>query len=130
MKITYTFCDETIEIEVTDNWGHVVVDLNRHDYNINHKETRRHISLDAFESEPIEFSDKQDLIAEFIEGETLEERLPMAIAQLEPQQQELIHKVFFKGRKKSDIAAEEGVSPAAITDRLSKIYRKLKKFLS
>lgn len=52
------------------------------------------------------------------------EILPDAIASLEPQQRELVKKVFFDGKKKKDIA-EEGVSPAAISDRLNKIYKKI-----
>ena len=47
MKIKYQFATETVEIEVADDWGNLVIDLNRQEYNIDHKETRRHISLDA-----------------------------------------------------------------------------------
>ena len=47
MKIKYEFATETVEIEVTDDWGAIVVDLDRQDYNTDHKETRRHCSLEA-----------------------------------------------------------------------------------
>ena len=48
MKIKYEFATETVEIEVTDDWGAIVVDLDRQDYNTDHKETRRHCSLEAY----------------------------------------------------------------------------------
>lgn len=47
MKIKYEFATETVEIEVTDAWGATIVDLERQEYNIDNKETRRHCSMDA-----------------------------------------------------------------------------------
>lgn len=44
MKIKYEFATETVEIEVTDAWGATIVDLDRQEYNIDNKETRRHCS--------------------------------------------------------------------------------------
>lgn len=51
MKIKYQFATETVEIEVSDDWGNLVIDLDRQEYNNDHKETRRHVSLDAAEFE-------------------------------------------------------------------------------
>ena len=48
MKIKYEFVTGAVEVEVTDDWGTILVDLDRQEYNINHKETRRHCSLDAY----------------------------------------------------------------------------------
>ncbi|MBQ8837185.1 MAG: sigma-70 family RNA polymerase sigma factor [Clostridia bacterium] len=129
MKITYIFSNETIEIEVPDTWGHIIVEFDRNEYNLHHKETRRHISLDAFESEPMEFKDPDNPIDAMFEEESLLDRLPAAIAKLDPEQQWLIHEIFFKGRKKSDVAAEMGINPAAVSGRLSTIYKKIKLFL-
>lgn len=36
MKIKYQFATETVEIEVSENWGNVIVDLDRQEYNNNH----------------------------------------------------------------------------------------------
>ena len=47
MKIKYEFANETVTIEVEDQWATVLVDLDREEYNDNHRETRRHCSLDA-----------------------------------------------------------------------------------
>jgi hypothetical protein len=37
MKIEYKFADETMEIEVSDEWGSILIDLDRQEYNNNHK---------------------------------------------------------------------------------------------
>lgn len=58
------------------------------------------------------------------------ENLFQAIEKLQPQQQELIQKKFFKNRTNVDIAAEEGVTEAAIRNRLTKIYRRLEKLIA
>ncbi len=71
-----------------------------------------------------------------IEGITQQEHQEMlvklkdAIESLQPQQKDLIHKVFFEGRTCTSIAAEDGVSKAAISNRLKKIYAALGKKLT
>lgn len=47
MKIKYEFANEAIEIEVEEKWATIILDLDREEYNGNHRETRRHCSLDA-----------------------------------------------------------------------------------
>lgn len=54
-------------------------------------------------------------------------RLKAAIQTLQPQQIALIQKVFYENRTNVDIAAEEGVTEAAIRNRLKKIYTNLAK---
>ncbi len=58
------------------------------------------------------------------------ERLRAAIQTLQPQQIDLIYKSFYAKRTNVDIAAEEGVTEAAIRKRLKKIYASLYKKLA
>ena len=44
MKIKYEFANEVIEIEVSDEWGMVILEMDRLDYNNDKKETRRHLA--------------------------------------------------------------------------------------
>lgn len=53
--------------------------------------------------------------------------LKAAIQTLQSQQISLIQKVFYENRTNVDIAAEEGVTEAAIRNRLKKIYANLAK---
>ena len=81
MKIKYEFATETVEIEVDEDVGNFIVDLNRKEYNINHKETRRHCSLEAFnlddellpsdenvEAEAITKADKTEVFIRQLQG--------------------------------------------------------------
>ena len=128
MKIRYQFATETVEVEVSEELGNIIVDLNRQEYNNHHKETRRHCSLDAFNLDGALFPSEEDIEAEVVAKDQYN-RLYAAIALLEPQQKELVRQVFFEDRKIVDIAAEEGVSEAAIRNRLKKITQHLKKIL-
>ena len=128
MKIKYAFADETVEIEVSEEWGNILIDLDRQEYNNDHAETRRHCSLEAFNLDDALFPDDVDVEREVLEG--LDNKaLYAAIAQLQPQQQELVKRVYFRGEKLADIAREEGVSKTAITNRMKKITSALKKIL-
>ena len=103
-------------------------DFNNPTFNNNQTETRRHVSLDALDPEDKHIADDTDLLKDLIGSED-KEKLYAAIKKLQPQQIELLVRVYFKGEKQKDIANEEGVSNMAITNRLKKIYGKLKKIL-
>lgn len=129
MKIKYEFADETVEIEVTDEWGSILIDLDRQEYNNNQTQTRRHCSLDALNLDETLLPSDEDVLGDVITAEE-NERLQWAIGQLKPHQQDLVRRVHFKGEKLIDIAREQGVTRAALSIRMKVIYANLKKFLS
>ena len=129
MNIQYEFADETVEIEVSNEWGEILIDLDRQEYNNDHKETRRHASLDAFDLDGTLFASDADVETEALNGIEIE-RLHAAIEELQPQQRELFRRVNLGGEKPADIAREEGVSKVAITNRMTKIFAALKKNLN
>lgn len=55
------------------------------------------------------------------------EKLKVALSQLTDKQKDTVVKKFYRGMTNVDIAAEEGVTEAAIRNRLTKIYQALKK---
>lgn len=55
------------------------------------------------------------------------EQLLKFISRLQPQQIELIYKVYYDQKTVTEIAAEEKVSRAAIYNRLKKIFERIKK---
>jgi len=127
MKIRYAFVTgEVTEIETNDTIGEVILDIERQTYNSNQRETRRHKSLNWLEELGLEFEDNTD-ISEMAEKNQDIEALYQTIAKLLPQQKELLYKVFFEDKSVESIAREEGVSGQAISNRLSKIYKKFKK---
>ena len=46
MKYKYEFANENKTIEISEEWISVLEELDRLEYNNNHAETRRHVSLD------------------------------------------------------------------------------------
>lgn len=58
------------------------------------------------------------------------DKLTKAMESLLPQQKELFKKVYLEKRSNTDIAAEEGVTEAAIRGRLKKLHERLRKILS
>ena len=130
MKISYEFVTgEISEIEVDDSLGEMLLDFDRQQYNNDQKETRRHVSLDGMDYEGELFASADDTESEAERQEDMA-RLFSAMEALSPAQRELVKKVYFEGRKITDIAREEGVSEAAIRNRLKKIHLRLKKFLT
>lgn len=119
---------EVTEVEVTEEWASIIENLDREEYNCNHRETRRHCSLDAYNLDDALIPSGENVESEVVRLME-EERLFAALAILEPRQQSLVRRVYMKGEKIVAIAAEEGVSEAAIRDRLKTIYGRLKKYL-
>ena len=116
------------EITVTEAKGKEIIELNRIEYNDNHRETRRHVSLEAYDPYGALVKDDADLLQEVINKEEMDQ-LHQSVSQLTPAQRKLLMKKFWDGMKQIDIAKEEGVSKMAITKRLQTIKRRLKKIL-
>lgn len=130
MKITYEFLNgDVIEVDVPDEIGEVSIEIDRDIYNSNRKETRRHNSINSMEEKGLQFQDESlNLETSLLEKEVTE-NLGDALKELLPQQRDLVHKVFYEELSIVEIARREGVSEAAIRNRLKKIYKKLEKIL-
>ena len=116
------------EITVTEAKGKEIIELNRIEYNDNHRETRRHVSLEAYDPYGALVKDDADPLQEVINKEEMDQ-LHQSISQLTPAQQKLLMNKFWDGMKQIDIAKDEGVSKMPITKRLQTIKRRLKKIL-
>lgn len=130
MKITYKFVTgEVAEVEVSEEIGAVIVDLDRLEYNNDHKETRRHYSLEGKVYEGMDYAVEDSGLEALFAGPTDEERLHTAIRQLSPDQQEMVRAIFFENVSVNDYAARMGVTQSAISHRLQTVKKKLKKLL-
>lgn len=99
MKIQYKFVTETVTIEVDDRWGELLVDLNRQEYNNDHKETRRHSSMDALAEQGVLFAAEQDALAALFQESSRTDMLREAIKTLKPAQQRLVQAVYYDGSR-------------------------------
>lgn len=129
MKIEYKFVTGTVEVEVPDAWGTILVDLDRQVYNINHKETRRHCSLDAYNQDDALLPSDEDIVRDILAAED-NQRLFEAIAHLDAEQQELVRAIFFRKMSVSEYAKCCGITQPAASQRKKAVLKKLKEFLS
>ena len=106
--------------------GGMLLDLDRQQYNNDQKETRRHFSLDGMDYEGEIFASAEDTEREAVRREEMA-RLYSAMEALSPSQRELVEKVYFEGRKITDIAREEGVTKQSVHERVERALKKLKK---
>ena len=127
MKITYEFVTgEVSGVEVDEHLGGMLLDLDRQQYNNDKKETRRHVSLAGMDYEGELFVSAEDTEGEAVRREDMA-RLYSAMEALSPSQRELVEKVYFEGRKITDIAREEGVTKQSVHERVERALKKLKK---
>lgn len=127
MKRTYHFINESKEVEIEEKWDQVLKELDRLEYNNNHRETRRHSSLDDPDGKGSRIPSEKNLEEEVERREEIV-MLKRAVATLGQAQKDLLRRVYYLEEKQSEIAKEEGVQRAAISKRLDKIYRLLEKF--
>ena len=123
MKIKYQFATETVEIEVSDDWGNLVIDLDRQEYNNDHKETRRHVSLDAAEFEGEIFAVEDPSLESFADNYDLQQ----AIAKLTDNQRRIIVGHYFEGVSYVALAAELGISEAAVRQAANRALKQIQK---
>ena len=129
VKITYRFADGHVEeFEVAQEVAETLKELDRREYNNNHRETRRHVTFDCTEEKSWLAVDDQRL-SRLLDGPPDEIRLRVAINQLEQHHRDLIIAIFYRGIKVVEYARLSGVSQSAISQQLGIAIKKLKKFL-
>jgi RNA polymerase sigma-70 factor (ECF subfamily) len=129
MRIKYEFCTDEVEIEVSPHWAAVLQELDRQEYNSNHRETRRHQQADdLIPSCPCLCA--PDNVEEDVIALLESERLHRAIQRLIPRHRYLVEQVYLLGRSYSEIARETGVCRTAVKYATDRALRNLQKMLS
>lgn len=125
MKIKYQFATETVEIEVDDDWGCLVIDMDRQEYNNNHKETRRHVSLDAALYEGEAFADEGADLEKYADRIDLQ----LAISTLTEHQQRIIKGHYFEGLTYVELSKELGITEACVRKAADRALKQLRKII-
>ena len=128
MTYDYHFNNETISIDIPDSDYEVLIEMDRLEYNVNHKETRRHISLQSCDRDDNQLPASTDVEENCIQRMEID-ALQCAMNSLLPEQRELIQKVFFENHTITSLARKEGVDESAVRRRLSRALARLKIFL-
>lgn len=125
--IKYEINGTFFEIEVSDEFARQYEQIEADEKRVNRKETRRHQSLETLIESGFQIVDQESDIEEKAFQNDDIAQLYKAFAVLTEEQKWLIQQVFYYDRKQSEIAAELGIDPTAIRNRLRKIYDKIKK---
>lgn len=128
MKVSYQFVCETVEVEVEEVWGEMLMDMDRREYNNHQSETRRHVSLDELNLDETLLPSDSNVEDEILKKEQMQ-ALMQALNQLTPEQLEVLKNVYFEGKSVNSVAAELGVDQSAVSHRLRTIRKKLEKVL-
>ena len=132
MKIEYRFVTgEKATIEINGDFEEIILELDKEEYNCNRKETRRHKSLSLSDKNIENMSISSDICDDVFKNFD-KEKLHNAISLLKPDEQELINKIYLNKTKLSisDYAKLANVSQNAIKQRLKRIRKKLKSFIT
>ncbi len=129
MKIKYKFVTGTVEVEVPDEWEAVLIDLDRQEYNNDHKETRRHISLDACPYEGATFAAEDFGFDTVLDRDEARRLAAAALLRLTEAQRGLIHALYFESVPPKVYAQQYGISAAAVSKMKTAALKKMRKFL-
>lgn len=128
--ITYKFADGTTsKVEVSDEIYTLCEEMEIEEKSSDRRETRRHVSMESL----VEMNLEPTVTDEYFKNEVFKdmesERLQQAISQLLPSQIALLKRVFYEGESITEIAKNDGIAVCSVSNRLARIYKKLKKFL-
>ena len=126
----YKFTDEVITVEISDEWASVLAELDREEYNNDHAETRRHVSLDDGED--------GEWLSTAKKGETLirvagkifspdDRRFIKGRKALSKKQTELYESVYDRGDSVGEYAADNNIDQSTASKRNSAVIEKFKK---
>lgn len=131
MKITYKFATgETTTIEVSDEIGEILIDLDRKEYNVNHRETRRHTLLDGLDFEGKLFADNID-IPHLLEQKETAQMVRAAVEQLRPKQRDLIYALYLldKPVSQAEYGRQLGIAETSVQQNARRAKQALKEIL-
>nr|WP_297874133.1 sigma-70 family RNA polymerase sigma factor [uncultured Blautia sp.] len=110
---------------ITSEWLETLLDLDRREYNNEHAETRRHVSLNALDRDDNQIPTEKDIFEYFYEEETWKEMCKEL-----SEREKLIGDLYFRnGYTQPEIAKIFGINRPRVTQIITKIRKKLKKFL-
>ena len=125
----YKFTDEVITVEISDEWASVLAELDREEYNNDHAETRRHVSLDNGEDGEWLSTEKGKTLIE-IAGKIFspdDKRFREGRKALSKKQAELYESVYDRGDSVGEYATDNKIDQSTASKRNSAVIKKFKK---
>lgn len=130
MKIKYEFVNGKTEIEVTEEWGSVLIELHKKEARNNYNEHRHREHFESLSEPECEYGREDDNLLAIIGRNDFEGLLIEAIDSLTPDQKDLVQKIYFENWSVNKYAEMLGVDASAVSHRLMRIRNRLKKFFT
>jgi len=103
-------------------WLAIIAGENRLEYNNYHTENRRHMSY-------LDITASGEEVLDSVLRSLKNESVRRAIANLKPQQQELVRDIFYRGLSMAEVARRDGVYKSSVMKRMARIVKQLKNYL-
>ena len=129
MKYTYKFLTDDQTVELDSKWVNILSEFDKKEQANQKAESRNHYHFEACEFEGNDFIDKNDVLTNLYKEIIDEEKFCIAFYKLKPKQRKLLLTRYYYGVSVNEIAREEGVTSAAISQRIKTAQNNLKKFL-
>ena len=129
MIIKYEFLNgEKIEVEISDDLGNTILQIEKDTKNRDRRETRRHQSLNELQNE---IQDKTVDIEEEILKRIDLDKLQKAIFKLKPSEQELLHKLYLDKHIRTQVQYSKllGITENTVKQKVKWLKSKFKKLL-
>lgn len=129
MKYKYEFANENKTIEISEEWISVLEELDRLEYNNNHAETRRHVSLDDGEDGEWLSTERGEVYIRCA-GQLFsrhDDRFDDGRRSLSEKQDELYESVYEYGDSINDYAHDIGIDQSTASKRNRAVIKKFKK---
>ena len=129
MKYKYEFANENKTIEISEEWISVLEELDRLEYNNNHAETRRHVSLDDGEDGEWLSTERGEVYIRCA-GQLFsrhDDRFDDGRRSLSEKQDELYESVYEYGDSINDYANDSGIDQSTASKRNRAVIEKFKK---
>ena len=129
MKYKYEFANENRTIEISEEWISVLEELDRLEYNNNHAETRRHVSLDDGEDGEWLSTERGEVYYRCA-GQIFsrhDDRFDDGRKSLSEKQDELYEAIYEYGDRINDYAHDSGIEQSTASKRNRAVIKKFKK---
>ena len=128
-KYEYSFSNERVTIEISDEWAGVLAELDREEYNNDHAETRRHFSIDTGEDGEWLSTEKGKTLLK-IAGKIFspdDKRFRKGRKALSKKQAELYESVYDRGDSVGEYATDNKIDQSTASKRNRAVIEKFKK---
>jgi len=112
-------------IIVSEKWHNILLEADRKIANNDKAQTRRHCSLNALNLDGALIPTTGDVPTQVIRRDEIRRGLEV----LTSEQRSLVRRVYVEGYKMCEIAKEDGVSVSAVSQRLSRALKRMRKVL-